>query len=139
MSAHHSRAFLELSRSMGERHRLYKTELILRSCWPTIHQGKNPLSTTNLVKQDRTQAGPGRRVKQEQEEISPNYVQRLNLISVVLAPILSSEGRLTSDNDNLHHLGLLLKYGEQLSIQFYGQTKFISVHAYKLGLIPINR
>ena len=30
-----------------------------------------------------TQAGPGRTVKQEQEEISPNHVQRLNLISVV--------------------------------------------------------
>ena len=30
----------------------------------------------------RTQAGPGKLVKQEQEEISPNHVQRLNLISV---------------------------------------------------------
>ena len=30
----------------------------------------------------RTQAGPGRTVKKEQEEISPNHVQRLNLISV---------------------------------------------------------
>ena len=30
----------------------------------------------------RTQAGPGRTVKQQQEEISPNHVQRLNLISV---------------------------------------------------------
>ena len=30
----------------------------------------------------RTQAGPGRTVKKEQEEISPNLVQRLNLISV---------------------------------------------------------
>ena len=29
-----------------------------------------------------TQAGPGRTVKQEQEEISPNHVQRINLISV---------------------------------------------------------
>ena len=32
----------------------------------------------------RTQAGLGRTVKQEQEEISPNRVQRFNLISVVL-------------------------------------------------------
>ena len=32
----------------------------------------------------RTQAGPGRTVKQEQEEMSPNPVQRLNLISVEL-------------------------------------------------------
>ena len=31
----------------------------------------------------RTQAGPGRTVKQEQEDISPNHVQRINLISVV--------------------------------------------------------
>ena len=30
----------------------------------------------------RTQAGPGRTVKQEQEQISPNHVQRINLISV---------------------------------------------------------
>ena len=29
------------------------------------------------------QAGPGRIVKQEQEEISPNHVQRINIISVV--------------------------------------------------------
>ena len=31
----------------------------------------------------RTQAGPGGTVKQEQEEISPNHVQGLNLISVL--------------------------------------------------------
>ena len=30
----------------------------------------------------RTQAAPGRTVKKEQEEISPNHVQRINLISV---------------------------------------------------------
>ena len=30
----------------------------------------------------RTQAGPGRIVKKDQEEISPNYVQIINLISV---------------------------------------------------------
>ena len=30
----------------------------------------------------RTQAGPGRTGKQEQEEISPNHVQRINLPSV---------------------------------------------------------
>ena len=30
----------------------------------------------------RTQAGPGRTVKQEQEEISPNHAQTINLISV---------------------------------------------------------
>ena len=29
----------------------------------------------------RTQSGPGRTVKQEQEEISPNHVQKLNLNS----------------------------------------------------------
>ena len=32
----------------------------------------------------RTQAGPGRTVKKEQEEISPNHVQRLNLFSVLI-------------------------------------------------------
>ena len=30
----------------------------------------------------RTQAGQGRTVKQEQEEISPNHVRRINLIYV---------------------------------------------------------
>ena len=30
----------------------------------------------------RTQAGPGRTVKQEREEISPNHVRRIDLISV---------------------------------------------------------
>ena len=34
----------------------------------------------------RTQAGPGRTVKQELEEISPNHVQRKNLISVHVDP-----------------------------------------------------
>ena len=31
-------------------------------------------------------AGPGRTVKQEQEEILPNHVQRINLISVSTLP-----------------------------------------------------
>ena len=34
----------------------------------------------------RTQAGPGSAVKEQQEEISPNHVQRLNLISVHMIP-----------------------------------------------------
>ena len=37
-------------------------------------------SLQNLL--SRTQAGPGRTVKKEQQEISPNHVQRINLISV---------------------------------------------------------
>ena len=37
-------------------------------------------SLHNLL--SRTQAGPGRTVEKEQEEISPNHVQRINLISV---------------------------------------------------------
>ena len=37
-------------------------------------------SLQNLL--SMTQAGPGRTVKQEQEENSPNHVQRLNLNSV---------------------------------------------------------
>ena len=39
----------------------------------------------------RTQAGPGRTVKQEQEEISQNHVQRINLISVVSLIIFKSK------------------------------------------------
>ena len=37
-------------------------------------------SLQNLL--SRTQAGPGRTVKKEQEVVSPNHVQRINLISV---------------------------------------------------------
>ena len=37
----------------------------------------------------RTQAGPGRTVKKEQEEISPNHVQRINLLSVHLLKLTS--------------------------------------------------
>ena len=43
----------------------------------------------------RTHAGPGRTVKQEQEEISPNHVQRINLISIHLA---RSHSSLSLDN-----------------------------------------
>ena len=32
----------------------------------------------------RTQAGPGRTVKEEQEQISPNHIQKINLISVFI-------------------------------------------------------
>ena len=37
----------------------------------------------------RTQTGPGRTVKQGQEEISPNHVQRINLISVYVMLMLN--------------------------------------------------
>ena len=41
----------------------------------------NHLMFADLVKQD-----PGRTINQEQEDISPNHVQRLNLISVERSP-----------------------------------------------------
>ena len=48
----------------------------------------------------RTQAGPDRIVKEEQEEISPNYVQRLNLISVSSANMPYGKGEIsTIDNE----------------------------------------
>ena len=34
------------------------------------------------IQLSRTQAGPGRAVKEQQEQNSPNYVQRINIISV---------------------------------------------------------
>ena len=34
------------------------------------------------IQLSRTQAGPGRAVKEQQEQNSPNHVQRINLISV---------------------------------------------------------
>ena len=55
------RAMVNLTQmSMGYRDEIYSLQIVL----------------------SRTKAGPGRTVKQEQEEISPNHVQRLNLISV---------------------------------------------------------
>ena len=50
----------------------------------------------------RTQAGPGRTVKQEQEEISPSHVQRLNLISVHLAK--QKDGREREITECIVHL-----------------------------------
>ena len=37
------------------------------------------------IQLSRTQAGPGRAVKEQQEKNSPNDVQRINLISVLLS------------------------------------------------------
>ena len=37
------------------------------------------------IQLSRTQAGPGRAVKEQQEQYSPNHVQRINLISVDVA------------------------------------------------------
>ena len=34
------------------------------------------------IQLSRTQAGPGKAVKEQQEQKSPNHVQRINLISV---------------------------------------------------------
>ena len=48
----------------------------------------------------RTQAGPGRTVKQEQDEISPNHEQRINLISV-LPPSVASISNTHSLTSNL--------------------------------------
>ena len=45
-------------------------------------------SLQNLL--SRTQAGPGRTVKKEQEEISPNHVQRINLISVFINSVAAN-------------------------------------------------
>ena len=42
----------------------------------------------------RTHAGPGRTVKQEQEEISPNHVQRINLPSVLFWRPANANGRI---------------------------------------------
>ena len=54
----------------------------------------------------RTQAGPGRKVKQEQEEISPNHVQRLILISV------DGDEALQNSQHLFLHFELKLKYVE---------------------------
>ena len=40
----------------------------------------------------RTQAGPGRKVKQEQEEISRNYVPRLFLSSLYVSILIQDRG-----------------------------------------------
>ena len=54
----------------------------------------------------RTQAGPGRTVKQEQEQISPNHVQRLNLISVHLTPVLPFSYHFLGDLGNMRDLAI---------------------------------
>ena len=46
-----------------------------------VHYRDEIYPLQNLL--SRTQAGPGRTVKKEQEEILPNHVQRINLISVL--------------------------------------------------------
>ena len=38
------------------------------------------------IQLSRTQAGPGRAVKEQQEQNSPNHIQRINLISVQPLP-----------------------------------------------------
>ena len=40
----------------------------------------------------RTQAGPGRAVKEQQEQNSPNHVQRINFISVLCGSEDPNEG-----------------------------------------------
>ena len=60
----------------------------------------------------RTQAEPGRTVKKEQEEISPNHVQRINLISVYKVRELVSTSKLRRLNfisaHNLRVLSVLM-------------------------------
>ena len=46
----------------------------------------------------RTQAGPGRTVKQEEEEVSPNHIRRLNLISVPVIACYNTARCLTIDD-----------------------------------------
>ena len=75
------------------------THFILYPKWhiSTVKQISTPVSCDNCISRSlyrdeiyslqillsRTQAGPGRTVTQEQEEISPNNVQRIDLISVL--------------------------------------------------------
>ena len=55
---------------------------------PALYRGANK-GLYDLL--SRTQAGPGRRVKQEQEEISRDHVQTFICLSVVYAPLFSSD------------------------------------------------
>ena len=50
------------------------------------------------IQLSRTQAGPGRAVKEQQEQNSPNHVQRINLISV--------HSRLAGGKNKPLHIGM---------------------------------
>ena len=63
----------------GELPKSQSTQLKFAKGWATLYR-EEIYSLQNLL--SRTQEGPGRTVKKEQEEISPNHVQRINLISV---------------------------------------------------------
>ena len=58
----------------------------------------------------RTQAGPGRAVKEQQEQNSPNHVQRINLISVIKAKKKSTrvDKRMSTDTDLLRRETLMI-------------------------------
>ena len=54
--------------------------------WYSIYRGEiNSLQ----IQLSRTEAGPGRAVKEQQEQNSPNHVQRINLISVQSSALTS--------------------------------------------------
>ena len=68
----------------------------------------------------RTQAGPGRTVKQDQDEISQNHVQRLNLISVsnlISSLINQKEVRFGALGSLSHHFCEVQRIAELLSVK----------------------
>ena len=64
-------------------HNLNKLVILTLSC---ISMYRGPLYREEInslpILLSRTQAGPGRAVKEQQEQNSPNHVQRINLICV---------------------------------------------------------
>ena len=71
------------------------TQRVRRFYTPILHLGKGAREEKNpaiyrgeiyslQILLSRTQARPGRTVKKEQEEISPNHVQKINLESISL-------------------------------------------------------
>ena len=57
------------------------------------------------IQLSRTQAGPDRAVKEQQEQNSPNHIQRINLISVhvvVVAVRVCSYNQVTGIDDRHH-------------------------------------
>ena len=61
---------------------LLSTTLVLIRYWDLVFEYRDEIYFFQILL-SRTQAGPGRTVEQEQGEISPNHVQRINLISVI--------------------------------------------------------
>ena len=62
---------------------VYKVAFVKMSINAPKEQYRDEMNSLQ-IQLSSTQAGPGRAVKEQQEQNSPNHVQRINLISVIV-------------------------------------------------------